>query len=107
MAEDFAVVPEALRDMWAGLLEAHDDWDTMRKTLNSYVLDTFSYGVLGELATYSSSYNAMREEIVARLSVGVESLWDTARTLESVAKHYSQKDAEYYEQFGYLEAETD
>lgn len=106
MAQSFTVVTESLLDMVKGLRNAHMDWSDMRDTIDGLALDTLSLGVLGELSSYSSTYNDVKDLVADKLTEGYESLHSTARTLEQVAKFYNEKDAEYYEQFGYLASEV-
>jgi hypothetical protein len=107
MTEGYRVVPDALRDMWEGLGDAHRDWGDMRDSVDNLVLRTLSLGVLGELSSYSTAYNDVKDVVVDKLTVGHEALHETAKALEKVAKFYIEQEAEYYEQFGYVESEMD
>ncbi|CAM3361352.1 hypothetical protein KIPE111705_04800 [Kibdelosporangium persicum] len=107
MTDGYKVVPDALGDMWEGLSDAERDWADMRDSVDSLVLGTLSLGVLGELSSYSTAYNDVKDVVVDKLAVGRESLHDTAKALEKVAKFYNEQEAEYYEQFGYVEDEMD
>jgi hypothetical protein len=106
MTDGYTVVPESLLDMVEGLRNAHLDWADMRDKIDGLTLDTLSLGILGELSNYSSTYNDVKDVVADKLTEGYESLHSTARTLEQVAKFYNEKDAEYYEQFGYLASEV-
>lgn len=107
MPDGYTVVPESLLSMVDALRDAHRDWTTMKDTLDSLALGTWSFGVLGEAAGYPDRYNIIKDEVVTKLADGGAVLDETSRTLEKVAKHYNEKDAEYYEQFGYLESDMD
>jgi hypothetical protein len=107
MSEGYTVVPEALLAMVDALRDAHRDWAAMKDTLDGLVLQTWSLGVLGEASAYPDGYNNIKDEVVTKLTEGERSLDGTSRTLEKVAKYYNEKDAEYYEQFGYIESEMD
>jgi hypothetical protein len=107
MSDGYTVVPESLLSMSRVLRGAHQDWLAMRGDLDRLVLQSLSLGVLGEASNYPASYNGIKDDIVDRLAQGEESIHDTSRALEKVAKFYAEKDAEYYEQFGYIESEMD
>jgi hypothetical protein len=107
MSDGYTVVPESLLSMSRALRGAHQDWLAMRSGLDRLVLQSLSFGVLGELSGYPDSYNGIRDDVVDKLAEGEDSIHDTSMTLEKVAKFYNEKDAEYYEQFGYLESEMD
>lgn len=107
MPDGYTVVPESLLSMADALSDAHRDWAAMRDTIDGLVLQTLSLGVLGEASAYPSGYNDIKDEVVTKLADGETSLEETSRTLKKVAKFYNEKDAEYYEQFGYIESDMD
>jgi hypothetical protein len=107
MPDGYTVVPESLLSMSKALRDAHQAWLGMRSNLDRLVLQSLSLGVLGELSGYPDSYNDIRDAVVDKLAEGEQSIQDTSMALEKVAKFYNEKDAEYYEQFGYIESEMD
>jgi uncharacterized protein YukE len=101
---DYRVVPEALRTMATEYVEAGDEWQQMVDAINGpeATLAEHDLGVLGELAGFVTSYNSSRTEAVNELARGRQSLADAGATLSDVAKHYEEKDFEFYRKFGYV-----
>jgi hypothetical protein len=101
---DYRVVPEALRTMATEYLEAGDEWQEMVDVIDGpeATLAEHDLGLLGEMAGFVTTYNSARTEAVKELTRGRQSLADAGATLGDVAKHYEDKDFEFYRKFGYV-----
>lgn len=104
---DFRVVPEALRAMATEYLEAGDEWEQMLAAIDgpAATLGEHDLGFLGQVAGFVTTYNGAREAAVKELTKGRESLADAGATLSDIAKHYEDKDFEFYRKFGYVKEE--
>jgi hypothetical protein len=107
MPDGYTVVPDSLRAMATELRDAGTEWTTMCGDVQRLLMTPLTLGALGEAANYPTAYNDILYGIVEQLLKGTTSLTDTASTVAQVARYYSDKDADYYEEFGYLESEMD
>lgn len=101
---DFRVVPDALRKMASEYVDAGEEWAAMIRVLESATtLGEYDLGLLGQLSGFPSSYNSTRDAAVRELRQGQQALADAGATLSDVARHYEDKDFEFYRKFGYLD----
>lgn len=99
---DFQVVPDALRRNVRFLYDAGDCWDAARKALDGEQLGDDALGELGQAHEVVREHNETLEAVLGTLREGVEVLERAGDSLNGVARTYEDKDAEYYEKFGYL-----
>jgi hypothetical protein len=98
----YGVVPDALRTNKIAWDQAEDNWEQFANSLrNDVVMGDGDMGLIGRMAGFPSDYNNARETILKTVGNGQRQMQDVAHTLDDVAKTYEEKDAEYYEQFGY------
>lgn len=102
---DYRVVPEALRDMATEYQDAGDEWGRLVAVLDGAAaeLRDDSLGLLGQVANFVSTYNDARTAMLKELRQAQQALSDAGDTLGDVARHYEDKDFEYYRKFGYIE----
>ncbi|HEX6354104.1 hypothetical protein [Actinophytocola sp.] len=104
---DFRVAPEALRRMATEYVDAGNEWAKMIAVLDAADLGENDLGLLGQMAQFPAAYDATRNLAVRELKQGQEALADAGRVLSDVAKHYEEKDFEFYKKFGYLDEMSD
>lgn len=107
MTNGFEVVPESLEGMATAMADAKDSFSELKETVESWTMESFAFGVLGELANYPDTYNKSIQDVADALDKFVTSFDDADHALGKSAKHYADKDASWYEQFGYLEEDLD
>jgi hypothetical protein len=99
----YGVVPDALRANKIAWDQAEDNWEALASGLrNDVVMGGGDMGLIGRLAGFPDDYNNARETILKTVNDGQRQMQDVAHTLDTVAKTYEEKDAEYYRQFGYI-----
>lgn len=103
----YMVVPDALSGMKHALLEAAETWETLKTTVDDLTMASLDLGLLGESVDYPDSYNGVKDDIVDKLSTGHDVLASTGEALTDAVTTYQNQDAEYYEDFGYIESELD
>lgn len=103
----YEVVPESLRGMATAMADAKDAMSGLKKDVESWTMESFAFGLLGELAGYPKIYNTAIQEIADALDTFVTSFEDAEDALGKSAKVYEEKDASWYEQFGYTEEKLD
>lgn len=102
---EYTVVPEALRKMVIGIDDATTKWKGAVAKLDSLKIGKNDLGLLGRAAEYPAGYEEVNELIVDKLDEGTKTLESTSETLDSVARHYEKKEADWYSEFGYIEKE--
>lgn len=102
---EYTVVPGALRKMTVELIAATERWKTMIAKVDQLKLGENDLGVLANAADYVEGHNAANEVVVEKLEDGAKVFDNTTTTLDDVAKNYEKKEAEWYEEFGYINKE--
>lgn len=100
---DFRVVPEALQANVKFLQEASDAWQEAADKLRGKELAEDDLGLLGQVEGVPRKHNEARQSCLDKLKEGRKALESAARALGQVAAEYRSRDAEYYEQFGYID----
>ncbi|MGW5643700.1 hypothetical protein [Saccharopolyspora sp. NPDC003762] len=101
---DYTVVPKALRANVKFLFEAADAWERAYQALSGKELNDDDLGLLGGPSSATRNHNLAVADALQRLKEGQEVLEKAANSLRDVADEYESRDAEYYENFGYLKA---
>jgi uncharacterized protein YukE len=101
---DYRVVPQALRDMATEYQDAGDEWARLVAVLDGHeaALRDDALGLLGQVANFVTTYNDARTAMLKELRQAQQALSDAGDTLGDVARHYEDKEFEYYREFGYL-----
>ena len=99
---DFRVVPEALQANVKFLQEASDAWQEAADKLRGKELAEDDLGLLGQVEGVPRKHNEALQSCLDKLKEGRKALESAARALGQVAAEYRSRDAEYYEQFGYI-----
>ncbi|WP_409492364.1 hypothetical protein [Amycolatopsis sp. cmx-11-12] len=99
----YYVVPDALRKNADAWVNTGDAWNEFLKLGSDYaVMVPLDMGLLGMKTNFDRDYNAAREAIMKTTRTGIEQIEDVKAALDKVAKEYENRDAEYYEKFGYM-----
>lgn len=101
----YEVVPGALTDMANLLVESTNTWLDLRAGMTTWTMESFTLGVLGEMQGYPAGYNEILAEVISKVDLAAESFVATEQALRAVAADYEAQEAEFYEQFGYVEEE--
>lgn len=104
---DFRVVPGALHKMTGALSGAARAWHDITMVIQSLSMQSLDLGLLGEATDYPDRYNELKNLVGDQLEDGVTVWRDMANALGEVAQTYADKDAEWYEQFNYIDASRD
>lgn len=107
MSTGYEVVPESLEGMATAMADAKDSFSTLKATVESWTMESFAFGVIGEAAGYSATYNQAIQDVADKLDPFVTSFDDADDALSKSAKHYSDLDASDYEKYGYIEEDLD
>jgi hypothetical protein len=102
---EYTVVPGALRKMTFELSTATQKWKSMIAKVDEMKLGEDDLGVLAHAAEYVTGYNEANGVIVGRLEEGTGVLEATTTTLDDVATNYEKREADWYEEFGYINKE--
>ncbi|WP_414937837.1 hypothetical protein [Amycolatopsis sp. cmx-11-51] len=99
----YYVVPDALRKNTDAWVTAGDAWYEFFKLGGDYAaMSNIDMGLLGVKTGFPRDYNVARETILKTARTGFEQIQEVRDNLDKVAKDYEDRDAEYYEQFGYM-----
>ncbi|KZB79395.1 hypothetical protein [Amycolatopsis regifaucium] len=99
----YYVVPDALRKNTEAWQTASNAWNEFLRLGSDYAaMAETDMGLLGMKTGFPRDYNAARETILKTTRLGIEQIDDVRDNLDKVAKEYENRDAEYYERFGYM-----
>ncbi|MEU3623157.1 hypothetical protein [Amycolatopsis coloradensis] len=99
----YYVVPDALRKNTDAWVIAGDAWYEFLKLAGDYAaMSDSDMGLLGRKTNFPRDYNVARETILKTTRTGYEQIQEVRDNLDKVAKDYEDRDAEYYERFGYM-----
>lgn len=97
----FEVVPGSLFDMSSSFSIAETEIDGLKDTIETWEMDPFAFGVLGELANYSHIYSTTVGQIRDALGKFGISFNDASDALDKTANSYADLDDSWYEKYGY------
>jgi len=97
----FEVVPESLEDMATSFSDAESAIIDLKRSVESWEMDSLAYGLLGEIANYPHIYSTTITAISAALDDFVTSFGDANDALKKTAKAYAELDGSWYEKYGY------
>ncbi|APU22101.1 hypothetical protein [Actinoalloteichus sp. GBA129-24] len=104
---DFQVVPEALRDNVRKIYDIADSWSGAKDLATGQYMAARDLGFLGEHENVPSTYNDAVDTIIEKLTLGFEALNNAGDALGDVADDYESRDAEFYQEFGYINESLD
>jgi uncharacterized protein YukE len=101
---DYRVAPQALRDMAGQYQDAGDQWQRLVAVLDGAeaTLADRDLGLLGQWSGFVGTYNDARTAAIKELEQGQQALSSAGDALSDVARHYEDKEFEYYREFGYV-----
>jgi hypothetical protein len=104
MGDGYKVVPQALRAAQAPFDDAAHSWSSLEKDLDHWQLAEGDLGLIGRRTGIVDKYNGAVGVVQKQLSTGTTIFQDASTQLDTVAKKYEAQDEQYYDQFGYLDA---
>jgi len=108
MSDDgFQVVPTSLIKMATALTTAAQTWHGVASQVVGMRMEPLDLGLLGAAKDYPGRYNELKDLVHDQLDEGVVVWQEMAEAMKTVAETYAAKDAEWYEQFGYLAESQD
>ncbi|WP_340681907.1 hypothetical protein LCL61_24645 [Amycolatopsis coloradensis] len=104
----YYVVPDALRKNTEAWVTTGDAWREFVDRGSDYAaMAPADMGLLGMKTGFPTDYNVARETILKTARIGIEQIDEVRGNLDKVAKEYENRDAEYYEKFGYMGGDDD
>jgi hypothetical protein len=104
MGDGFKVVPQALRAAQQPFQDAAHAWVGLDKDLGGWKLADGDLGLIGRATKIVDLYNNAVGTVQAQLKTGATNLQAASDQLDAVAKKYEAQDEQYYDQFGYTDA---
>ncbi|MEV6557541.1 hypothetical protein AB0M22_17615 [Nocardia sp. NPDC051756] len=101
--QDFHVVPEALKLEAEEIRQTSEQWDSAKKKILEAPMDLNALGSYGK--DNAAKFNLATTYLVTKLREGSTSIQSAADGLKSCATHFENLDADYYRQFGYIDAQ--
>ncbi|MFC4374976.1 hypothetical protein ACFO5K_12800 [Nocardia halotolerans] len=102
--EVFHVVPEALKLGAEEVRQTSGHWDAAKDKVNGTPMDLNALGAFGK--DNVAKFNLATSRLTTKLREGSTSIQSAADGLKTCATHFEGLDADYYRQFGYIDAQV-
>ncbi len=102
-SQDFHVVPEALKLEAEEVRQTSGHWDTAKDKIQGTPMDLNALGSFGK--DNVAKFNLATTRLTTKLREGSASIQSAADGLKTCATHFEAQDADFYRQFGYIDAQ--
>ncbi|WP_157101269.1 hypothetical protein [Nocardia shimofusensis] len=101
---DFRVCPAALRLQAVEVRQASEHWLKANAAIGAAPMAADALGYFG--TDIVTKFNAAASTVSEKLIAGQRSIQSAATGLETCATHFETVDAEWYRQFGFIDAQV-
>jgi len=101
---DFRVCPAALRLQAVEVRQASEHWNNANAAIGGAPMDGQALGYFG--TDIVAKFNTAASTVSGKLIAGRQSIQSAATGLEKCATHFEAVDAEWYRQFGFIDAQA-